>query len=140
METVLVIGATGNVGASAILAALNTGRSVIAVVRNASSADKLYRNVGTREGITTVEADVTSLESLKGVVEKVERGDLPAFQHVYSAGKRSMLFHFEVILLADVAAAGGLYGDTPLLQVDVEELRTNMVINFESNLCEILEQ
>ena len=86
METVLVIGATGNVGASAILAALNTGRSVIAVVRNASSADKLYRNVGTREGITTVDADVTSLESLKGVVEKVERGDLPAFQHVYSAG------------------------------------------------------
>ena len=86
METVLVIGATGNVGASAILAALNTSRSVIAIVRNDSSADKLYRNVGTREGITTVEADVTSLESLKSVVEKVERGDLPAFQHVYSAG------------------------------------------------------
>ncbi|KAH6867504.1 hypothetical protein B0T10DRAFT_572251 [Thelonectria olida] len=34
METVLVVGATGNIGVSAVKAALNTGRHVLAVVRN----------------------------------------------------------------------------------------------------------
>jgi len=48
-----------------------------------------------------------------------------------------MFYHFKDVLFADVAAAGGLYGDTPLLRVGLEELRTNMLINFETNLCEI---
>lgn len=56
MQTVLIIGATGNIGASAIHAALRSKLHVLAIVRNQASAEKLFRNVGTREGITTVEA------------------------------------------------------------------------------------
>ena len=90
METVLIVGSTGNIGASAIHAALRSKLHVLAVVRNQASAEKLFRNVGTRDGIMTVEADIMSDQGVKGVVEKVRKGKLPAFQHVYAAGK-SML-------------------------------------------------
>jgi NAD(P)-dependent dehydrogenase (short-subunit alcohol dehydrogenase family) len=86
-ETVLVVGATGNIGTSAVIGALRSGRDVLAVVRNAASAEKLFGNVGTREGITTVEADVMSDGGVQGVVDRVRRGELPAFQHVYSTGE-----------------------------------------------------
>ena len=56
-ETVLVIGATGNIGVSAVFAALRSGRKVLAVVRNQASAEKLFKAIGSRENITTVEAD-----------------------------------------------------------------------------------
>lgn len=86
-ETVLIIGATGHIGVSAAIATLRSGRNVLALVRNAKSAEKLYTNVGMHEGITAVEADVTSYDSMREVVERVEAGELPAFQHVYCAGK-----------------------------------------------------
>jgi short-subunit dehydrogenase len=86
MPTVLVVGASGNIGASAIHAALRSQYHVLAIVRNQESAEKLYRNVGTREGITIVEADILSETGVKGVVGKVRKGELPAFQHVYAAG------------------------------------------------------
>jgi len=89
METVLLIGATGNVGVSAAIAVLRSGRKVLAIVRNQDSAEKLFKHVGAREGITTVEADVTSEQGIKGVVEQVKAGKLPAFQHVFSAGESS---------------------------------------------------
>ena len=41
METVLVVGATGNIGVSAVTAALRSKINVLAIVRNQDSADKL---------------------------------------------------------------------------------------------------
>jgi NAD(P)-dependent dehydrogenase (short-subunit alcohol dehydrogenase family) len=87
METVLVVGASGHMGVAATLAALRTGRKVLAVVRGQESAEKLFQQVGTREGITIVVADVLSENGVKGVVDQVKAGKLPDFQHVYSAGK-----------------------------------------------------
>lgn len=87
MPTVLVIGATCNIGTSAVQATLRAGFQVPAVVRNKTSADKLFKNLGTVEGITTVEADIMSDEGVKVVVDKVRKGQLPAFEHVYSAGQ-----------------------------------------------------
>lgn len=86
METVLVIGATGNIGVSAVTAALRSKRNVLAVVRNQSSADKLVKHIGSSEGITFVEANVLSDSGVKGVVDQVQAGKLPAFQHVFSSG------------------------------------------------------
>lgn len=89
-ETVLVVGATGNIGTAAVIGALRSGRDVLAVVRGAASADKLLRNVGShkeRGNVTTVEADVLSEDGVQGVVDRVKRGELPAFQHVYSTGE-----------------------------------------------------
>jgi short-subunit dehydrogenase len=85
-ETVLVVGATGNIGVSAVKAVLQTGRHVLAVVRNEASATKLFYHVGTTEGITTVLADLSSESGVKNIVEQVKAGKLPAFQHVYAAG------------------------------------------------------
>ena len=86
MQTVLVLGATGNIGVSAIKAALRTQRNVLAIVRNQNSADKLVHHLGSKEGITFVEADVLSDSGVQGVVDQVRAGKLPAFQHVYSCG------------------------------------------------------
>lgn len=85
-EHVLVIGASGNIGVSAIKGALRSGRQILAIVRNQASADKLYKHVGSSEGITVVEADVTSGTGVKSVVDRVKAGKLPAFQHVYTCG------------------------------------------------------
>lgn len=87
-ETVLVVGATGNIGISAIQAALRSGYDVLAVVRNQDSAKKLSEHVSEDQTrITTVEADAVSDQGVQGVVEQVRAGALPAFQHVYAAGK-----------------------------------------------------
>ena len=87
MPTVLIVGATGNIGTSAVIAALKLDYHVLAVVRNQASAEKLLTYVGASSGITTVEADILSDDGIRGVVEKVRQGKLPAFQHVYSAGE-----------------------------------------------------
>ncbi|KAK0649238.1 hypothetical protein B0T16DRAFT_324338 [Cercophora newfieldiana] len=113
-ETVLVVGATGNIGVAATKGALNSGRAVLAIVRNQNSADKLVKHVGTSEGITFVEADITSDKGVKGVVDKVRAGQLPAFQHVYSC-------------------VGGEYTDIPLTEITTERLRYNMNVSFEAN-------
>lgn len=86
-ETVLVIGATGNMGTAAVIGALAAGHNVLAIVRNSDSANKLFENVGSREKITTVEADVMSDTGVQIVVDQVKAGKLPSFQHVYAAGK-----------------------------------------------------
>ncbi len=87
METVLVVGATGNIGVSAVTAALRSKRNVLAIVRNQNSADKLVKNIGSSEGITFAEADVLSDSGVKGVVDQVRAGKLPSFQHVFSSGR-----------------------------------------------------
>jgi NAD(P)-dependent dehydrogenase (short-subunit alcohol dehydrogenase family) len=87
METVLIVGATGNIGTAAVKGALNAGHHVLAVVRNSASADKLFQNVGTRDGIITIEADILSPNGVQSVVDQVKESKLPAFQHVYTAGK-----------------------------------------------------
>ncbi|KAJ5087658.1 Short-chain dehydrogenase/reductase SDR [Penicillium angulare] len=114
METCLIIGATGNIGVSAVTAALNSKRNVLAVIRNQNSADKLIKNIGSSEGITFVEADVTSDAGIKGVVDQVRAGKLPAFQHVFSC-------------------VGGEYAETPLQEITTAMLRRNMNNSFESN-------
>lgn len=91
METVLVVGSTGHIGTSAVIAALRSKRNVLAVVRNQESANKLIKHVGTSKGITFTEADVTSSTGVKRVVDKVRAGELPAFQHVWSSGEGLML-------------------------------------------------
>lgn len=79
MPTVLAVGATGNIGVAAIINALRSKYNVLAIVRNQASADKLFEHVGTKDGITTVEADVTSHGGVQGVVDKVKAGKLPSF-------------------------------------------------------------
>jgi NAD(P)-dependent dehydrogenase (short-subunit alcohol dehydrogenase family) len=86
METVLVVGATGNIGTAAVIGALIAGHKVLAIVRNADSATKLLESVGSREGITTIEANVMSDTGVQSVVDQVKAGKLPSFQHVYAAG------------------------------------------------------
>ncbi|KAI1861036.1 hypothetical protein JX265_009655 [Neoarthrinium moseri] len=114
METVLIVGATGNIGVSTAIAALRTKRNVLAVVRSEASAEKLFKHVGTRDGITTVQADVTSDQGVQGVVDQVKAGKLPAFQHVYSC-------------------VGGDYVNTPLTKISTEYLRQQMNRSFETN-------
>ena len=93
-ETVLVVGSTGNIGVAAVKGALNSKRNVLAIVRNQASADKLIRHVGSSQGITFAEADISSDTGVQSFVEKVREGQLPAFQHVYSCGQsRSTRFH-----------------------------------------------
>lgn len=82
-----MIGATGNVGVSAVKSALSSGRQVLAVVRNQGSAQKLIKYVGSPEGITFVEANVLSDSGVRGVVDQVRAGKLPPFQHVYACGR-----------------------------------------------------
>lgn len=88
METVLVVGSTGNIGVAAVLGALRAKCSVPAIVRNQMSADKLFQHAKSKENITVVVADITSETGVQGVVDQVRAGKLPAFQHVYSAGMR----------------------------------------------------
>lgn len=83
-QTVLIVGATGNIGVSAVLAALKSHIQVLAIVRNKASAEKMFTNVGTRDGIISVEADILSPQGVQGVVDQVKAGKLPSFQHVYS--------------------------------------------------------
>jgi short-subunit dehydrogenase len=87
MERVLVLGASGHIGVSAVIAALRSKREVLAVVRSQASAEKLFHHVGTKDGITIAEADVTSTSDLQTVVDRVVKGDLPPFHHVYAASK-----------------------------------------------------
>ncbi|KAK3676628.1 hypothetical protein LTR78_003402 [Recurvomyces mirabilis] len=112
-ETILVVGSTGNIGFSAITAALRSKRNVLAVVRSQSSADKLVKYIGSDKGITIAEADVTSDTGVKGVVEKVRAGKLPAFQHVWTS-------------------VGGEYTFDKIENVSTERLRRNMNIGFEA--------
>jgi len=77
MDTVLIIGSTGNIGTAAVRGALNAGRHVLAVVRNAASADRLFQNLGTKEGVTTVEADILSDNGVQSIIDQVKEGRLP---------------------------------------------------------------
>ena len=86
METILVVGASGKIGVSVIIAALRSQRNVVAIVRNKTAAEKIFHHVGTKRGITVVEADVTSENGVEKVMDQVRTGNLPPFQHVYSAG------------------------------------------------------
>lgn len=114
VERVLVVGATGNIGVAAIKGALRSGREVLAIVRSQASADKLYKHVGSSEGIKVVEASVTSDTGVKSVVDQVKAGKLPAFQHVYTC-------------------VGGEYTNVLLKDITTERLRRNINTAFEAN-------
>jgi NAD(P)-dependent dehydrogenase (short-subunit alcohol dehydrogenase family) len=116
-ETVLIIGASGNIGVSAIVAAIRTGRNVIAVVRNQAAADKMFQHAGTQKGITAVFADPTKEGAVAGIVERVRKGELPAFHHVFvSVGRWG----------PDVSVANTL---------TVKEFREAINIALESSFC-----
>ncbi|KAL6812160.1 hypothetical protein J3E69DRAFT_167752 [Trichoderma sp. SZMC 28015] len=115
VERVLVIGGTGNIGVAAVKGALNSGRQVLAIVRNQASAAKLFKHVGSSEGIQVIEADVTSDTGVKSVVDQVKAGKLPAFQHVYTC-------------------VGGDYIDIPLKSITTERLRKNINRSLEATL------
>ncbi|KAL0934919.1 uncharacterized protein CTRU02_209510 [Colletotrichum truncatum] len=110
---VLVVGATGNIGVAVTIAARRAGLHVIAPVRNASSAAKLFDHVGTRDGITTVEIDVTSESGIQSIVDRVMAGELPAFQHVYSTV--------------------GVWNPMPLHNIDTASFRSVMATTVESS-------
>ncbi|KAB5522183.1 hypothetical protein GE09DRAFT_977620 [Coniochaeta sp. 2T2.1] len=116
METVLVVGATGNIGVSAVKTALNSNRNVLAIVRSQQSADKLLKHLGqvSTDRISFAVANVLSDSGVRGVVEQVKEGKLPAFQHVYTC-------------------VGGEYTNTPLKDITTEQLRYNFQTSFEAN-------
>lgn len=116
METVLVVGSTGNIGVSVIIAALRRQLNVIALVRNKASADKIFQHVrGDHvDRITLAEADVISEDGVQKVVDRVKAGELPAFQHVYSA-------------------VGLLDWTSPIQNLDMATFRQVMKINLEAN-------
>jgi NAD(P)-dependent dehydrogenase (short-subunit alcohol dehydrogenase family) len=120
METVLVVGATGNIGVSAVTAALRSKRNVLAIVRNQESADKLVKHIGSSKGITFAEANILSDSGIQGVVDQVRAGKLPSFQHVYN-------WH--------VNEVGGEYTAVPLKDITTNQLRYNMSVAFEGNFC-----
>ncbi|KAL0941991.1 uncharacterized protein CTRU02_204754 [Colletotrichum truncatum] len=114
-ETVLIFGASGNIGVSAVIGALRAKRNVIALVRNQESGRKIVDYVGTSDGITIVEADITSEDAIQGVVDQVRAGKLPSFQHVF-------------------ASPGGLYWETPTVELETAALREIMRVNVETYL------
>ena len=91
-ETVLVVGSSGNIGVSTIIAALRSKRNVLAVVRNKAAQDKVLEHVTYADkslptsNITFVEADPAQENAIDGVIDQVKAGKLPDFQHVYSTG------------------------------------------------------
>ncbi|ETS84445.1 hypothetical protein PFICI_02470 [Pestalotiopsis fici W106-1] len=113
-ETVLLVGATGNIGVSMAIAVLRSKRQVLALVRNQASAEKLYKYLGTREGVTTVEVDVMSDGGIQSVVDRVKTGELPSFQHVFSSG-------------------GGDYVQRDLSTISLEYFRQQMTYGVEVN-------
>ena len=135
METVLVIGASGNVGVSVIIAALRTKRQVLAIVRNQASADKLYQHVGTKDGITTVEADVTTEDGVQKVVDRVRARELPAFQHVYTAGMFPYQYYPLHYLTCQYIV--GVLNATSPIKVDTASFRQIINITLEATLCRI---
>lgn len=117
METVLVVGSSGNMGVSAIIAAQRSNRAVIAVVRNDASKQKVLSHIDSPENVTFVEADVTSDDGLQDVVDRVRKGDLPAFQHVF-------------------ATVGLANWTTPIQSLDLASFREVMKVSLESNYRE----
>ncbi|KAM0278362.1 hypothetical protein ACHAQH_005182 [Verticillium albo-atrum] len=113
-QTVLIAGATGHIGISAIQGAPRSGKQVLAIVRSETSAEKIWKHIGNTDQVTTVIADGTSDNGVQTVVDQVRAGDLPAFQHVYSA-------------------VGGKNTDISMLDTSTEMLRQAMAINLEPN-------
>ena len=137
METVLVVGATGNIGVSAVKGALNSKRNVLAIVRSQASADKLFRHIGSSDGITIVQADVLSDTGIKGVVDQVKAGNLPAFQHVYSCGLYCLDLKTGLGRGVDLLnhIVGGEYIKLAMKDITTERLRANMNSMFEAAFC-----
>ena len=97
-ETVLVVGSSGNIGVSVIIGALRSNLDVLAVVRGKESEEKVLHNLTYDKSlpvdrITFTYADVLSDSGVQGVVDEVKAGKLPAFHHVYSAGKSGCHAH-----------------------------------------------
>lgn len=113
METVLVVGATGNIGVSAVTATLRSKRNVLAIVRNQNSADKLVKCIGSSEGIAFAEANVLSDSGVKGVVDQVRAGKLPSFQHVYSCGWLPVILTSQRSLLTVQSSWRRVYYNSP---------------------------
>ncbi|GAB7364201.1 hypothetical protein MBLNU230_g4752t1 [Neophaeotheca triangularis] len=117
-ETILVIGATGNMGTAAITAGLRNNYNILAIIRSSASKTKLLSNLPSdlkTSRITFATADVTSPTGVQSIVDQVRTGQLPEFHHVW-------------------ASVGAEYTTASLLSLDVERIRRNMTAGFEANL------
>ncbi|KAE8856315.1 hypothetical protein PTNB73_09580 [Pyrenophora teres f. teres] len=110
-ETVLVVGATGNIGIATIIGALRLDRNVLAVVRNQHSAKNVFEHVlGGHDRIKIVEANAVSDEGVQSVVDKhTNQQDI------------------------DHRIVGGQYFSQDIFNTTAEELQRSMKVNFESN-------
>ncbi|KAL7771049.1 hypothetical protein CFE70_000990 [Pyrenophora teres f. teres 0-1] len=110
-ETVLVVGATGNIGIATIIGALRLDRNVLAVVRNQHSAKNVFEHVlGGHDRIKIVEANAVSDEGVQSVVDKQD---------------------------IDHRIVGGQYFSQDIFNTTAEELQRSMKVNFESNFCKL---
>jgi 2-desacetyl-2-hydroxyethyl bacteriochlorophyllide A dehydrogenase len=74
-ETVVVIGAAGNVGSAAVVVAANAGAHVVAV---ADAADEVYcRSLGAQEFVVREDLDVTALPEVDAWIDAAGANDLP---------------------------------------------------------------
>ncbi|KAL7961888.1 hypothetical protein V8C34DRAFT_311743 [Trichoderma compactum] len=116
METVLVVGASGNIGVSVIIAALRSGCRALAIVRNNAAEQKIIQHVGTKDRMTF----------RSKVVDRVKAGELPDFQHVYSAGGyKKQLF--------STSSIGKLDTTHPTQNLKMSAFRDIMSINLEGD-------
>ncbi|KAJ5057366.1 hypothetical protein J3E74DRAFT_224471 [Bipolaris maydis] len=73
-KTVLIIGATSNIGVAAILDALGSDRNFLAVVRDQHSIKVLEHVPTGYDRITVVESDAVSDQGVQNIVAKVRAG------------------------------------------------------------------
>lgn len=121
-ETILIIGATGNMGTAAITAGLKASYNILALIRSTASKEKLLANLPPNldtTRITFATTDVTSPTGVREIVDHVKEGQLPPFHHVW-------------------ASVGAEYVNDPLLSLDVSRIRANMTTGFEANVLAYL--
>ncbi|KAG9285229.1 hypothetical protein G9A89_002125 [Geosiphon pyriformis] len=90
-QTILITGATGNVGSSAVKAFLEQGATVIAISRSQSSLDKLIANLKSsnvslnEKNFHGVLSDVSEDKNLEKVANDIREGRLPEPNHIVSS-------------------------------------------------------
>ncbi|KAJ5041452.1 hypothetical protein J3E74DRAFT_413057 [Bipolaris maydis] len=82
-KTVLIIGATSNIGVAAILDALGSDRNFLAVVRDQHSIKVLEHVPTGYDRITVVESDAVSDQGVQNIVAKALAGTNVRFNEIY---------------------------------------------------------
>ncbi|CAA9957411.1 hypothetical protein P3342_001215 [Pyrenophora teres f. teres] len=133
-ETVLVVGATGNIGIATIIGALRSDRNVLAVVRNQHSAKNVFEHVlGGHDRIKIVEANAVSDEGVQSVVDKVRAGGLCPLSSMYLLVVRELVMQHTNQQDIDHRIVGGQYFSQDIFNTTTEELQRSIKVNFKSN-------